>query len=158
MPGARAGAGRPDIGEPQAAPLRQLAAARASELPRQHDFFAASVGADDMRAKFARAKVVAADDLLFTEDGMAKEGVGGAGHRAVRLREAMVLAIVPMIRVRLMHAGICQRLNVRSVVGELRMARRNRTDQYACAVSEAVWLDPTRIGLVAYPFACRSAG
>ena len=55
-----------DIGKPQAAPLRQAAAALSGKLPRQHDFLAASVIADDVRAEFAIAPVIAAHDLLFT--------------------------------------------------------------------------------------------
>src|SRR5262249_21780119 len=51
-----------DMGEPQAAPLRQPAAALPCELPRQHDFLAAPVAADDMRAELAPAPIVAADD------------------------------------------------------------------------------------------------
>src|SRR6266516_6698068 len=44
-------------------------------------FFAASIGADDMRTEFASAAVIAAHHLLFAENGVAEQGVGGAGHR-----------------------------------------------------------------------------
>ena len=50
MPMARAGSRIPDIGEPQAAPLRQPARALAGELPGKDDLFAILVGADDVRA------------------------------------------------------------------------------------------------------------
>src|ERR1700732_347465 len=76
----RPGAGVPDVGQSQAPPLRQWARAFSGELPRQHDFFAVLVGADDVRAEFARAAVIAAHDLLLGEDGVAEEGIGGAGH------------------------------------------------------------------------------
>ena len=46
------------VGEPQAAPLRQVARTFAAELPGQHDLFAALVGADDVRAEFAEAAVI----------------------------------------------------------------------------------------------------
>jgi hypothetical protein len=80
VPAAIARAGIPDIGKPQASPLRQLARTFPGELPRQHDLFAAFVGADDVRTQFAHAAVIAADDLLFGEDGVAEEVIGGAGH------------------------------------------------------------------------------
>jgi hypothetical protein len=80
MPAAIAGAGVPDIGKPQAAPLRQLAAAAAGELPGQHNLFAGPVGADDVRTEFAGAAAIAADHLLLGEDGVAEEGVAGARH------------------------------------------------------------------------------
>jgi hypothetical protein len=69
-----------DIGKFQTPPLRQSAAAFSGELPRQHDFFATSVRADDMRTQFASTAAIAADHLLFAEDGVAEEGVGLAGH------------------------------------------------------------------------------
>ncbi len=74
----RPGAGVPDVGQSQAPPLRQWARAFSGELPRQHDLFAAFVGADDMRTEFAGAAVIAALDLLLGEDGVAEEGIGGA--------------------------------------------------------------------------------
>ena len=52
-----------DIGKAETSPLRQSAAALARELPRQHDFLAASVAPDDMRAELARTPVVAANNL-----------------------------------------------------------------------------------------------
>ena len=54
-----------DVGKPQAAPLRQAAAALSGKLPRQHHFLAASVMADDLRTQFAIAPVIAANDLPF---------------------------------------------------------------------------------------------
>src|SRR3981189_1169222 len=81
VPAAIAGARIPDVGQSQTPPLRQLAAAFASELPGQHDLFAALAGADDVRTQFVRAAVIAADHLLPGEDGVAEESVGGAGHR-----------------------------------------------------------------------------
>jgi hypothetical protein len=80
MPAPIAGAGVPDIGQSQAPPLWQRARTFSGELPRQHDLFAAFVGADDVRADFAGTAVIAAHDLLFGEDGVAEEGIGGAGH------------------------------------------------------------------------------
>ena len=80
MPAPIAGARFPDVGQFQTPPLRQLAAAFAGKLPGQHDFFTALVGADDVRAQFARASLIAADHLLLGEDGVAEESVGGAGH------------------------------------------------------------------------------
>src|SRR5882724_8557346 len=81
MPASIARAGILDVGKFQAPPLRQPAAAFAGKLPGQHDLFAASVGADDVRTQFAGTAVIAAHDLPFGEDGVAEEGVGGAGHR-----------------------------------------------------------------------------
>jgi hypothetical protein len=82
IPAASARTGVADIGEFQAPPLRQLAAAFPGELPRQHDLFAALVGADDVRAQFAMTAVIGAGHLLFAEDGVPEEGVGGVGHRS----------------------------------------------------------------------------
>jgi len=56
------------MGKPQAAPLWQPAAALPCELPGQHNFLAAPVAADDMRAELAPAPVVTADDLPLGED------------------------------------------------------------------------------------------
>jgi hypothetical protein len=75
--------GVPDIGEFQTPPLRQLAAAFSAKLPRQHGFLAVLVGADDVRTQFANASAIAADHLLLAEDGVAEEGIGGAGHCGV---------------------------------------------------------------------------
>jgi hypothetical protein len=87
MPAAGAWARPADIGELQASPLRQRPRALAAELPGQHDLFAAFIGADDVRAQFADATVIEADDLLLAEDGVAEEGVGGAWHcRSVQAR------------------------------------------------------------------------
>ena len=69
-----------DAGEFQTSPLRQLAAAFAAELPAQHNLFAVLVGADDVRAQFATAALLAANDLLLGEDGIAKQGIIRAGH------------------------------------------------------------------------------
>ena len=80
VPEAIARASISDIGKFQTPPLRQSAAAFSGELPRQHDLFTALVGADDVRAQFARASLIAADHLLLGEDGVAEEIVGGAGH------------------------------------------------------------------------------
>ena len=55
VPAAIANAGIFHIGEFQAAPLRQAAAAFTGELPGHHDFFAALVDADDVGAEFAGA-------------------------------------------------------------------------------------------------------
>ena len=85
VPRAAAGAGVSHIGQFQAAPLRQFAAAFAGELPRQHDLFAALVDADDVGTQFAGAAVLAAHDLLLAQDGVAEQGVGVASHRADRL-------------------------------------------------------------------------
>src|SRR5262245_60856408 len=68
VPWSRARLGIPDMGKPQAAPLRQPAAALPRELPGQHDFLAAPVAADDMRAELAPPPVVAAHDLPLGED------------------------------------------------------------------------------------------
>src|SRR5262245_60587097 len=68
VPWSLARLGIPDMGKPQAAPLRQPAAALPCELPRQHDLLAAPVAADDMRAELAVAPIVAADDLPLGED------------------------------------------------------------------------------------------
>src|SRR5882672_4366118 len=84
MPTALARACVADVRQLQAAPLRQRPRTLAAELPGQHHLFAASVGADDVRAQFADAAVIAADDLLLAEDGVAEEGVGGAFHWAAR--------------------------------------------------------------------------
>src|SRR5437879_13573968 len=81
VPAAIPRAGIPDIGQPQATPLRQLAGTFTGKLPRQHDLFAAFVGADDVRAQFAMAAFIGADHLLLGEDGVAEELVSGAGHR-----------------------------------------------------------------------------
>src|SRR5580692_2248091 len=51
MPAAFARSGIPDIGQSQAAPLRKRARTLAGELPGQHDLFAVSIGADDVRAQ-----------------------------------------------------------------------------------------------------------
>ena len=68
------------IGEPQAAPLRQGAAALPRELPRQHDFLAIPVAADDMRAELAHAAAVAANDLPLGKDRLAEQGIRRTGH------------------------------------------------------------------------------
>src|SRR3977135_4535706 len=60
----------PDIGKPQASPLRQRPCSCARELPGQHILFAALVGTDNMRAHFTAAAVIAVDDLPFGEDGL----------------------------------------------------------------------------------------
>ena len=62
----------PDIGQPQASPLRQSSAAAAGELPCQHHFLTAAVEADDVRTEFAGAAVVGTHHLLFAEDGVAE--------------------------------------------------------------------------------------
>ena len=62
------------------APLRQPARTVAAELPGQHDLVAIPVGADDVRAQFARTAFIAADNLFFGEDCVAENGVGGARH------------------------------------------------------------------------------
>src|SRR5882672_12340433 len=80
MPTALARACVADVRQLQAAPLWQRPRTLAAELPGQHDLFAALVGADDVRAQFADAAVIAAHDLLLAEDGVAEEGIGGAGH------------------------------------------------------------------------------
>jgi len=80
VPAAVSGPRVADIGELQASPLRQLAAARPGELPGQHDFLARQIGADDMRAQFARTAFIAADHLLLGKNGISEEGVGFAGH------------------------------------------------------------------------------
>ena len=80
MPAAISCAGISDIGDFQASPLRQLAAAFPTELPRQHGFLAILVGADDVRTQFARAAVVGAGHLLLGKDRVTEEDVGGAGH------------------------------------------------------------------------------
>src|SRR5689334_11376416 len=80
VPAAVARAEIPDIGKPQAAPLRQGAAALARELPSQHDFLAGPVAADDVRAELADAPVVAADNLPLGEDRRAEQGVCRRGH------------------------------------------------------------------------------
>ena len=72
MPAAPARAGIADIGQLQASPLRQRPRALAAELPGQHDLFAASIGADDVRAQLAKPAVIAADNLLLAENGVAK--------------------------------------------------------------------------------------
>jgi hypothetical protein len=77
--GMPASVARPDIayaGKPEASPLRQRTRALAGELPGQHDFLAAFAGADDVRAQFAMAALVAANHLLLAEDGVAEQGVG----------------------------------------------------------------------------------
>src|SRR5665213_3575415 len=79
MPSAMPRPGVPDIGKFQAPPLRQLAAALPAKLPRQHGFLAFLVGANDVRTQFANASAITADHLLLGEDGVAEEGVGGAG-------------------------------------------------------------------------------
>ena len=73
VPAAVLRAGIPDTGKPQASPLRQLARAFACELPRQHDFFAAFVKANDMRAQFAVTALIGANHLLLSADRVAKE-------------------------------------------------------------------------------------
>ena len=83
IPVSFARSGVPDIGELQASPLRQLAAAFARELPCQHDLLAGFVGANDMRTQFAGAAFIAANDLLFALDRGTKDSVGGGGHRRV---------------------------------------------------------------------------
>jgi hypothetical protein len=50
------------------------------QLPGQHDFLAVFVGADDMPSQLATIAGVTASHLLFGEDGVAEEGVGGGGH------------------------------------------------------------------------------
>jgi hypothetical protein len=85
MPTARTCPGVPDVGEFQAPPLRQLAAAFAVKLPRQHGVLAVLVGADNMRTQFAMASAVSADHLLLAENGFAEEGIGRAGHGGVHL-------------------------------------------------------------------------
>ena len=80
VPAAISCAGISDIGEFQASPLRQLAAAFPAELPRQHCLLAAFVGADDVRTQFAIAAVVGARHLLLGKDRVTEEDVGGAGH------------------------------------------------------------------------------
>jgi len=80
VPPATACSGVSDVGEFQAPPLRQLAAALSGELPRQHGFLASPVGANDVRTQFAMASVIGAEHLLLGEDGVAEEGVDGAGH------------------------------------------------------------------------------
>ena len=72
MPAAITRAGILHIGKSQTPPLRQLAAAFAGELPGQHGFLAALVGADDVRAQFAAATVIAAHHLLLGKDGVAE--------------------------------------------------------------------------------------
>src|SRR5882672_1279388 len=86
MPTALARACVADVRQLQAAPLRQRPRTLAAELPGQHDLFATLVGAEDVRAEFAEAAVIVADDLLLTEDGIAEEGVGGALHGGVPSR------------------------------------------------------------------------
>jgi len=80
VPAAIACASVSDIGQFQASPLRQLAAAFPAELPRQHGFLAVLVGADDVGTQFARAAVIDAGHLLLGEDRVAEQDVGGAGH------------------------------------------------------------------------------
>ena len=86
MPAAGMRAGISDISQPQTAPLRKPAAALAGELPCQHDFFAASVGPDDMGTQFTMPAVIAAGDLLLPADRIAEEGVGCARHGEARLQ------------------------------------------------------------------------
>ena len=81
MPAAVACASVPDIGEFQAPPLRQPAAAFPAKLPRQHGLIAVLVGANDVGAQFAGAAAVDADHLLLGEDRVAEDGVTGAWHR-----------------------------------------------------------------------------
>jgi hypothetical protein len=52
--------------------LRQFSAAVAAELPRQHHFLAVPAGADNVRAEFATAAIVAADHLLLPQDRFAE--------------------------------------------------------------------------------------
>ena len=80
VPAAVARAEIPDIGKPQAAPLRQGAAASARELPGQYDFFAGPVAADDVGAELADAPVVAADNLPLGEDRRTEQGVCRTGN------------------------------------------------------------------------------
>jgi hypothetical protein len=84
MPASIARAGIPDIGQSQAPPFRQPAAALAAELPRQHGLFTIFVGADDVRAQLATAAMVEAGHLPFAEDGVVKYSVSSAGHGAAR--------------------------------------------------------------------------
>jgi hypothetical protein len=80
MPAAIACAGVSDVGEFQASPLRQLAAAFPGELPRQHGFLAVFVGANDVGTQCARAAVIGAHDLPHGKDRISEEDVGGRGH------------------------------------------------------------------------------
>src|SRR5947208_15193380 len=98
MPAAGAGPRVPDVGEPQAAPLRQRTRALAAELPRQHDLLAVPVRADDVRAELTMPALVAAGYLLLAEDGVAEKGVGGRGHWRASLPancSCYVLSVVP---------------------------------------------------------------
>jgi hypothetical protein len=80
VPAAIAGAGVADVDEFQTPPLWQPAAAFPGKLPRQHRFFAAPAGADDVRTQFSILAVIGTDHLPFAEDGVAEQGVGGGGH------------------------------------------------------------------------------
>src|ERR1700722_1443565 len=82
VPAAAARADMVDIGQFQAAPLRQLSAAFAGELPGQDDLFAALVGTDDVRTQFAMPTVIATKHLLLGEDSVAEERVGSVRHDA----------------------------------------------------------------------------
>lgn len=86
-PAAAAHAGLVHIRQPQAAPLRQRPAAFTSELPGQHRFLAALIGADDVRAKLAIAALVDTGHLLLSKDGVAEERVGPAGHRKHQMEQ-----------------------------------------------------------------------
>src|SRR6202035_616235 len=70
----------PDIGEPQATPLRQRTRTRAGELPGQRDLFTSLVGADDVRTELTVSAFIGAGHLLLAEDGIAEDRVGGGGH------------------------------------------------------------------------------
>jgi hypothetical protein len=67
--------------QPQASPLRQFARTVSGELPSEHDLFADLVGAYDVWAQLAAPAFIGADHLLFPEDGVTNEDVGGASLR-----------------------------------------------------------------------------
>ena len=82
-PGPGAAACIANLGKPEALPgpaSRKLAFADfAGKLPRQHRFLTLLVGPEHKRAKLAMMTAVAADHLLFGEDGVAENGVGEEG-------------------------------------------------------------------------------
>src|SRR4051812_6572155 len=70
-PAARAGIS--DGSQPQASPLRQLAATFSGKLPRQYSLLAALVGTQDMRAQFTTVAFIGANHLLFSQDCIAEQ-------------------------------------------------------------------------------------